>query len=94
MSVIVTVGSNMTVALAQFGRVSAALRASRHDDVYEAAERSASMKPTLVTPSGARASPLLLSREAGAGGVYGPVPRRSLAWRDAASFVVRFMLHG
>ena len=32
-------GSNMTVALAQFGRVSAALGASRHDDAYEAAER-------------------------------------------------------
>ena len=32
-------GANMTVALAQFGRVSAALGASRHDDAYEAAER-------------------------------------------------------
>jgi DNA-binding CsgD family transcriptional regulator len=32
-------GSNMTVALAQFGRVSAALGASRYDDAYEAAER-------------------------------------------------------
>lgn len=33
------VGSNMTVALAQFGRVSAALGASRNDDAYRAAER-------------------------------------------------------
>ena len=32
-------GANMTVALAQFGRVSAALGASRHEDAYEAAER-------------------------------------------------------
>ena len=32
-------GGNMIVALAQFGRVSAALGASRHDDAYEAAER-------------------------------------------------------
>ena len=32
-------GANMIVALAQFGRVSAALGASRHDDAYEAAER-------------------------------------------------------
>ncbi len=33
------IGANMIVALAQFGRVSAALGASRHDDAYEAAER-------------------------------------------------------
>ena len=32
-------GANCIVALAQFGRVSAALGASRHDDAYEAAER-------------------------------------------------------
>ena len=32
-------GSNMTVALAQFGPVSAALGASRHADAYEAAKR-------------------------------------------------------
>jgi DNA-binding CsgD family transcriptional regulator/tetratricopeptide (TPR) repeat protein len=32
-------GANMTVAMAQFGKVSAALGASRHDDAYEAAER-------------------------------------------------------
>jgi DNA-binding CsgD family transcriptional regulator len=32
-------GANCIVAMAQFGRVSAALGASRHDDAYEAAER-------------------------------------------------------
>jgi hypothetical protein len=32
-------GANMTVALAQFGKVSAALGTSRHDDAYEAAAR-------------------------------------------------------
>jgi ATP/maltotriose-dependent transcriptional regulator MalT len=32
-------GANNIVALAQFGKVSAALGASRHDDAYEAAER-------------------------------------------------------
>ncbi|MEA2440932.1 MAG: hypothetical protein QOH76_2356 [Thermoleophilaceae bacterium] len=32
-------GANMIVALAQFGRTSAALGASRHDDAYQAAER-------------------------------------------------------
>ena len=43
------IGANMIVALAQFGRVSAALGASRHDDAYEAAD--APLRPHRPGPS-------------------------------------------
>ena len=48
------IGANMIVAMAQFGRVSAALGASRHDDAYEAAER-------LFDPTGPAHHPAMAS---------------------------------
>ena len=48
------IGANMIVALAQFGRVSAALGASRHEDAYESAER-------LFDPTGPAHHPAMAS---------------------------------
>ena len=48
------IGANMIVALAQFGRVSAALGASRHEDAYEAATR-------LFDPTGPAHHPAMAS---------------------------------
>jgi hypothetical protein len=93
-------GANQIVALAQFGRVSAAIGASRHDDAYEAAERlfdptdsahHPAMASWIIGDLGLRRGPLAVpARPAPACSrpmATPPAPERSRAAKRACRFM-------